>query len=422
MSDYLKRNALGLLLALSVLLRVGAAFYLGDTVEVLPGTHDQISYDALAQNVAAGKGFVFDRAWYPFTPPNTPTAHWSFLYVLYLAGVYTLFGYHPLVARLVQAVLAGFLLPWLTYRLGHRLFGRLEGIIAAAWVALYAYFIYHNAALMTETYYLIAVMAIFDIAYEMVDSGDDGRWWLLGLLMGVAVLLRQVYLFFVPALLIWMARTGRTRISLLRLFLAACTVVLCILPWTVRNYLCYGQFLLLNSNGGYAFYTANHPAQGDVWRDDFIAAIPSDLVGANEAQLDSALMIRGLRFVVADPERYLKLTISRLPYHFRFWPTPGWRFISNLARVVSFGLALPFMCVGLILSARAWRRCLPLYAFIAMFIALHVLSWPGPRYRFAVDMVLLLFAGLAVSTALRWLGRGRPNSTDPTTSFSRLGS
>ena len=81
-----KRNPLQLIIAVAILVRVAAALYLGEIVEALPGTHDQISYDALAQNVAAGKGFVFDEYWYPFTPPDTPTAHWSFLYTIYLAA------------------------------------------------------------------------------------------------------------------------------------------------------------------------------------------------------------------------------------------------------------------------------------------------------------------------------------------------
>ena len=43
------------ILALSVLLRVGVAFYLGNGIEeTRGGTYDQISYDMLAQRVAAG--------------------------------------------------------------------------------------------------------------------------------------------------------------------------------------------------------------------------------------------------------------------------------------------------------------------------------------------------------------------------------
>jgi hypothetical protein len=110
-------------------------------------------------------------------------------------------------------------------------------------------------------------------------------------------------------------------------------------------------------------------------------------------------------FVVADPMRYLRLTLSRIPYHFRFWPTPGWRLVSNATRVASLGLALPFMAAGLVISRHAWRRLLPLYLFAVLYTLVHVLSWPGPRYRFPVDAVLLLFAGLALAKGVEWLLR-----------------
>jgi len=42
------------IILLAVVLRVGAALYLGNTVEPLPGTYDQVSYDMLAQRVAGG--------------------------------------------------------------------------------------------------------------------------------------------------------------------------------------------------------------------------------------------------------------------------------------------------------------------------------------------------------------------------------
>jgi len=219
----------------------------------------------------------------------------------------------------------------------------------------------------------------------------------------MAVLLRQVYLFFVPVLLLWLAWAGRGKLSRNRLALALGVVGASIFPWTVRNYLSYGQFLLLNSNSGYASYTANHPAHESAWDPDFVAPVPAELAAANEAQLDRALMARGIAFVLDDPLRYLKLTLTRTAYHFRFWPTRGWRFVSNVTRVESLGLALPFMVAGLVLSWRDWRRLLPTYLFAALFIALHVLSWPGPRYRFPVDALLLVFAGFAACRFWAWL-------------------
>ena len=87
---------LSLILALSMLLRIAVAFAMGDTVVELPGIFDQISYHNLALRVLGGHGFSFGELWWPITPANAPTAHWSFPYTLYLVAVYKLFGPHPL--------------------------------------------------------------------------------------------------------------------------------------------------------------------------------------------------------------------------------------------------------------------------------------------------------------------------------------
>ena len=51
------------------------------------------------------------------TLPRLTTAHWSFVYPLYLTGIYAVTGYHPLVARFVQGVLGGTLICFLVYRI-----------------------------------------------------------------------------------------------------------------------------------------------------------------------------------------------------------------------------------------------------------------------------------------------------------------
>jgi hypothetical protein len=80
---------LAIIPVLSVLLRIADALYLGDAIEEIQGgTHDQIGYDMLAQRVADGHGFTFDRQWWPQTRAGEPIAHWSNVHTLFLAGIY----------------------------------------------------------------------------------------------------------------------------------------------------------------------------------------------------------------------------------------------------------------------------------------------------------------------------------------------
>jgi 4-amino-4-deoxy-L-arabinose transferase-like glycosyltransferase len=398
-------TARGLLVivAAAVSLRVAVALLLGDTASLLPGAADQVSYDTLAQRVVAGYGFSFPTPWYPFTEPDTPTAHWSFLYTLYLAAIYALVGHHPLVARLVQAIISGGGC-WLVFRIGRRLFDERVGLAAAALSALYAYFIYFGAALMTQAFYIVALLASIDRALEVVARPRAGAWAALGVSLGIGVLLRQTLLLYVPFLLAWLAWTTRGRMRWRDAALAVGLLATCVLPWTARNYAVFHDFLLLNANGGYFLYASNHPDQGTHFDPNFTAPIPADLAGTGEPAIDRALTRAALGFIAAEPARFLRLAWSRAGSY--FWMTPSTESspISNLARLCSFTLAAPLMLYGLACSRRRWQACVPLYLYLLVDAALHLASWSAPRYRLPSDALLMVFAGLAAVDLARRVG------------------
>ncbi len=397
------RSILATIIVVAIVLRVGVALLMGDQVVELPGTQDQISYHALALRVLGGHGFSFDAGWYPFTPPNTPTAHWSFGYTLYLVAVYSIFGVHPLAARLIQVVLVGVATCLLVYSLGRRVFGARAGLAAAGIAAVYTYFVYYSAALMTESFFMVAALAALEMAHRLAEKPSAGRAALLGLCLGLAALLRQAILPFVPVLFAWLlwtnVRTFHRSIvrTLAPLFIAGTVLIACIAPFTIRNYHVYGRFLLLNSNAGYAFYSSNHPAIGTNWNSGYVVApIPADLQGRSEAEMDRTLMQRGIGFVLADPGRYLLLTLSRTLEYFKFWPSPDSSLISNLQRPLSFGLLLPLTLYGLYLGRRQLRQwALPLL-YVAITAATYLLSWPTARYRVPTDACLMPLAALAL--------------------------
>lgn len=382
--------------AFGIAVRLILAVVLGDRADPVSGATDQYSYDVLARRVLAGHGFSFPMAWYPFTPPDKPTAHWSYLYTLYLTGIYGVFGHHPLAARIVQALLSG-LGPWLTFLIGRRLFGPWSGLAAAALHASYAYFIFFNVALMTQTFYIIALLAVLSLALRMLDNCAFRDWVLLGLLLGVGTLLRQTLLLFTPALLAWLVWMRRERTGWTAPLTTLAVVAALILPWTIRNYIAFGDFLLLNSNGGFFFYSSNHPDQGVHFDPNYVAPIPAHLAALSEPALDRALYREAAGFIVANPPRFLRLTLSRVAEHFWLLPSRTSTALSNLARLCSFTLYLPFMVAGFFLSFRWWRVCLPLYGYIGFDTALHLISWSAPRYRLPSDALLIIFAGLAAT-------------------------
>lgn len=459
-------RALVLIVAGAIGLRVASALYQGNAVVDLPGVYDQISYDELARRVVEGHGFTFATGHWPATRAGEPTAHWSYLYTLYLAAVYAVAGFQPLIARLVQAVAVGLLHPWLAWQLGRRLGGQRVGLLAALFSAAYVYFFYYAGALVTESFYILAVLWTLDVSLRLADDQpttaraphtrrSPAHLWLeLGLAIGLAALLRQVFLLFVPFLCLWLWWRARAReagepaaarrrpvatwLTPKGAAIAAAVMALVVAPWTVRNYQSFGTFVLLNTNAGYAFFFANHPIYGNNYVPllgsgdrSYYDLIPKELLPLNEAELDRALLARGACFVVDDPARFAALSLGRAREYFKFWPSPESSLLSNVSRVGSFALALPFMLYGVCLALWRCRRSEAskqraavalLLLFVAVYTGVHVLSWALIRYRLPVDAVLLLFAAYgAADLRLRLRGAASRLSTPSRAAVARPG-
>ena len=460
----LSNPKLWIILAVAVILRLAAALYLGDQVVQLPGTADQISYHTLAVRVLEGHGFSFPTRWWPHTAAGEPTAHWSYLYTLYLATVYRIFGIHPLAARLIQAFIVGLLQPYLAYVLAGQVYARAKNmgrvvsnrsvispatdgrqriqLGAAAITAVYIYFIYYAAALMTEPFYITAILATLTLAISLSQlapgKAERRTAVALGLVISAAVLLRQLFLLFVPFLFVWLIAAGYRKRSwrqaIPSLAIISALLLSAILPATIYNYARFDRFVLLNTNAGFALFWANHPIHETNFQsalemgNTYWELIPAELNHLDEAALDQALLKESIRFVTDDPLRYLQLTLSRIPEYIKFWPDPASSMISNVSRLASFTLFLPFMLYGLIRSiiyyqgmARrsrgGWVSPLTLlFLFIIVYTAIHLLSWTQIRYRLPVDAILIIFAAVGllelagILKPLLQLGRSKPEA------------
>lgn len=405
--------------------------------ETRGGTFDQVSYDALAQRVTGGYGFSFAQDNWPHARADQPTAFWSYIYTLYLAGIYGLFGHQPLLARLVQAVVVGILTPWLTFRIAGRIFDRPVALISAAITAIYAYFILYAGSLMTEAAYIVGILWCFDsvmrVAERVTDQEGQGRRFALlgielGVAMGFTVLLRQVFFPFLVVMVMWLLWTGWRRGSMQTMIapivVSALVMALILSPFIARNYRVFGRLTMPNTNTGFAFFWSNHPIYGTKFEPvlsaehgvSYQGLIPAELRELNEAELDRALLKEGIRFVLDEPLRYAQLSLSRIPVYFLFWPTEESSTLSNLARVLSFGLFLPFMIGGMWLAIRNLPReytrknevlnyeyTVLLLFFILVYTAIHLASWANVRYRLPVDAFLIIFAAYAiVRVYARW--------------------
>jgi hypothetical protein len=243
--------------------------------------------------------------------------------------------------------------------------------------------------------------------------------------MGLAVLLRQVFLLMVPLILLWLGWALFRRqpsFRWVRLVVPLLAVAVMIAPFSIYNTARFGRVVLLNTNAGFAFFWGNHPYYGTDFQPIlpdgmYQELIPQDLRRLDEAALDQALLGCAMENILDNPVRYVQLSISRIPDFFMFWPSPDSGRISNVSRVASFGILWPFMLAGLIISWWKADKTLQkrlaspislLVLFIVAYSVLHIMTWTLIRYRLPIDAVALPFAGYAiVMIDRRWLHIGQ---------------
>jgi 4-amino-4-deoxy-L-arabinose transferase-like glycosyltransferase len=424
------QNILLIISAVAIVLRVASACLQGNGITELPGIYDQISYDSLASRVVDGYGFSFAENHWPLTRAGEPTAHWSFLYTLYLAGIYALFGHQPLIARVLQAMIVGGVQTYLVYFIAEMTFSKTVGLIASGLTAFYIYFIYYNGSLMTEPFYILAILWSLFLCIRLAETEDYNqniRFGIgLGIAVGITILLRQVFLLFIPFLFlwVWIARFKR-RLSLpvVSTILSLSLIVICVLPISLYNQSRFGRLVLLNTNSGYAFFWGNHPVYGTQFipilpSETYLSLIPEEIRDLDEAALDQELLHRGIQFIVDDPKRYIFLSLSRIPAYFMFWPSSQSSLTSNISRVASFGIMLPFMLYGLVINVRKKWMGMGNYlvnlltspsglllSFVLIYSVIHLLTWALIRYRLPVDAILILFAAFALADIFERMNR-----------------
>src|SRR5450759_4179212 len=83
--------------------------------------------------------------------------------------------------------------------------------------------------------------------------------------------------------------------------------------------------------------------------------------------------------------------------------------------VLSYTPVLILALFGLALSRSAWRRFLPVYAYVAAFAAAYTVFLPTTRYRLPLDFFLIIFAAYTLRSLIWRHERGsRPSASSST--------
>ncbi|WP_394841628.1 glycosyltransferase family 39 protein [Pendulispora brunnea] len=358
---------------------------------IFPPSADGTYYHKLAVRLAEGHGYT----WLWPDGAVTYAAHYPVGYPALMALGYALFGVHPVVA-MVQNALLGAAMAWATHVLVEPIVSRgvhpRAPFLAALGVGLHPALVPYTAALMTEgtTTALLTVAAAFASRARGVSAPRRVVPWLLaaGITMGIATLVRPQSLVLAPALgVLALARSFSWRARAAAAGAVLGVTLLCCAPWTLRNCMHMHRCALVSVNAGWNMFIGEETRSG-AWEE---ARFPEECSTVwDEAEKDVCLERVARRRIREAPAAWFAKMPRKLAVTLDYFGAAPWYLRTANASAFSERAKLALGTVETVVS-----RLLLVFALAALAFR------PGPR-RNLRRLTGLLGVALALSP-VGWL-------------------
>ena len=323
---------------------------------------DEIEHDNLAMRLIGGKGYV--------DATGASTSYRPPLYAGFLALIYGVFGRSYFAVRIIQAIIAS-LTVCILYLTAEKIFTRGVAIITGILASLYMTFVICAKMLYTETLFMFLLVLIIYLVITTTRLGML-RFALLGILCGIATLLRSNALF-LPFIAVFLLALKMRKAMAPKKIAAASTVLLLsflviIVPWTVRNYNVHGRFVLISTNGGINMYQGVcNPEEGMIFT--FPPGSPMSVkydTMTDEAARNDFFTQEAIKIYRTRPLFALKMFAIRFLF---FWNVIDWEILGGNVINFQYVFILPFAILGAFFALKNSREILALFLVILYFVS-----------------------------------------------------
>jgi hypothetical protein len=371
----------------------------------------------IAVSLASGHGFAS-----PFRVDTGPTAWMTPLYPMLLAGIMRIFGIYTF-ASWVAAVTMNACFSTLAclpvYYAGKRVGGTALAISAALLWAIFPNAILLSYQSLWETSISAFLGATLLWATLRLPDARGMRLCILyGLLWGVALMANATLLALLPFCILWAFRRAERGLVERGLVVLA-TVLLCCVPWTIRNYAVFHTFVPLRSVLGLQLWVGNNPDAKPMWLGGqhpiHETAEREKYVQLGEIAYMREKQAAALDYIFTHPAREAQLISGRFVM---FWSGGSEHPLDDFLNSKSawFRYVLVFnLCAAAgalaaiaLLFAERNRYAILLSAGPIVFPCAYYLTLALPRYRHPIDPALML---LLAWLLLRARAAGSPRAS-----------
>ena len=370
-------------------------------------------YGDTARYVALGEGFKTSHFLHGAARPTTVSPPG---YVYLMAMIFSIFGIYSVASAIIlevfQSLIAAFAC-LVFYRLGQK-WNENTGLLAALAMALYPPSILFSVMRISPVLIVVLLLGIIMLyLFKIQERWQTRDAVVCGILMGVNALMEPTVILFYGASCIWLFFwSSRARFAAIKpSIIMAGVCVICVLPWTIRNYIVFGTFVPIKSSLGAHLLQGNHPfseSQGAIFGPEIKKAFSADelarLETMDEVQANKFMENKAIAFIKADPGTFIQRTLNRIYYYWA--PVNPYRETRyDSLRIVTYGPVFILAMIGLLLLRKYWRESSLLLALLLSYpLFYYVTQVTINRYRFVPEVFLIILASFASVEIMRQFG------------------
>jgi hypothetical protein len=356
------------------------------------------------------------------------------VYPMFLASIYYLFGVDNLFAVYFFQALISTITIYYIFRLANAIFGEKTSLLVLIWAGLYSYYVYYVGVVLRETLvYFLIVFSFYQLwmflkTKEHVHFLKNRNLWKFIIAFLMLLHTDARYLFYIPFMYILFIMYRDFRTGLKQYACLVGIFILLLVPWSIRNYIAYNGFVLINTR------TLDMRQTLPVMRMDKLGMGEKKTVCYNKnypSDEERALVKQGhnpnnrseneIDAILKDryptrngiEKRWYNFKLLWRPYHFinEYKPWSDCRFDPKyslsgfgLLKALTFGMLLPFMIFSSIYAiVRKQKSAAILILPVIVHTVFHVLMWANGRYRTPIDSFVIILGCYGIIVAYEFV-------------------
>jgi 4-amino-4-deoxy-L-arabinose transferase-like glycosyltransferase len=284
---------------------------------------DQSVYNQIAVNILQNNGFSQSIA-----PPYKPSIQRTPAYPFVLASIYAVFGLNNFEAVRIIQILIMLCVSMLTYLMAFLVFENKAISYLSLTLCAFCGFDYYTG-LGVYGYLFTESLIIFLLCWAMLfvilarKYNLTVYFILAGIFLALTMLTKPAYLLFPLVVIIFISSRSLMKKNILNLVLLCTAIIICVLPWSIRNYVGFNKIIVLSA-----------PLSGLMWFSGAIINNPDFM-----AYPDDDFSVNGVAMPAEDMD-YAKTELRKLYQAFNYGGDGGLELFVHDNELKKIGLRI----------------------------------------------------------------------------------